>query len=38
MKKRYTKKQICEAIAYWKKCLNTLNESISPEKLAEVQR
>ena len=27
MKKRYTKKQICEAIAYWKKQLKKLNES-----------
>ena len=27
MKKRYTKRQICEAIAYWKKQLRKLDES-----------
>lgn len=27
MKKKYTKKQITEAIAYWKKQLKTINES-----------
>ena len=27
MKNRYTKKQICEAIAFWKKQLDKLNES-----------
>ena len=28
MKKKYTRKQITEAIAYWKKQLKTMNESI----------
>jgi hypothetical protein len=29
MKKKYTKKQIQEAISYWKKQLKSLNESNS---------
>lgn len=29
MKKKYTKKQITEAIAYWQKQLKTMNESSS---------
>ena len=31
MKKKYTKKQITEAIAYWKKQLKKMNESTSQE-------
>lgn len=34
MKKKYTKKQICEAIAYWKKQLKKIDESvISPNRV-----
>ena len=33
MKKRYTKKQICEAISYWKKQLKKLNESLDDHSL-----
>ncbi len=29
MKKRYTKKQITEAIAYWEKQLKIVNESLT---------
>ena len=29
MKKQYTKKQIQEAIAYWEKQLNKLNENLT---------
>ena len=31
MKKKYTKKQITEAIAYWEKQLRTMNESVPQE-------
>lgn len=33
MKKRYTKKQIQEAINYWKKQLKTMNESTNDTRL-----
>lgn len=37
MKKQYTKKQIQEAINYWQKQLKTMNESISSQKIAQLQ-
>lgn len=36
MKKTYTKKQITEAIAYWKKQLKTMNESIHTDYIIRI--
>jgi len=36
MKKKYSRKYICEALAYWKNQLRKLNESISLERVGEI--